>query len=219
MTNGDDILQLWRTHERKLEGQFTINFALLRKMNLDKVARKVNSLVLVKVVTLVFATVTAIALMKYTANNWQSTYIAIAGGVLSVWTVGVCAALVHELYHLLTIDYGQSLAALQRQLLNIRTTMIGYLRLGVWLAPLHLACVVLFFDLWFGIDIIMYGDKMWLVTQVLISVVIMLPLALYAHRKLIPENADKKWMQKLLQGNGTQIRDSLNLIREVEEMR
>jgi flavoprotein len=37
------------------------------------------------------------------------------------------------------------------------------------------------------------------------------------HRKLNPKNADKKWLNWLLQGSGSQVNEALEFLKEIDE--
>ena len=61
------------------------------------------------------------------------------------------------------------------------------------------------------------GDQSWIVGNLIFSVVAFGPAALWAHRKLSPKNAETKWMNSLLRGNGSQVTSAMAFINEIEE--
>jgi len=218
MKKTDELQQLWNRHEQMLRQQWQINAGLLRKINLGRVERKMRGLVWIKAIALGFYFIIAFLLIAYIAGKWPSAAFVVSGSLIALWAVSVIITSMLELKMLLRLDYSEPVCELQKHLLELRSSIIKYLRLGAWVFPLYMAFVVLFFDLFFGTDIIRDGNRTWLVTQILISVFVMLPLAVWMHKKLDPENAGKKWMYTLLRRNGAQISEAVELLREIREM-
>jgi len=182
---------------------------------MDKVEKKMKSLVRIKAIALSFYILIGFLLIGYIVAKWPQPVFVISGVILAVLAFTIVYTSVKELKLILTIDYSATISQLQKQLLNIRSVVIKYLRKLIWIFPLYMAFVVLFFDLVFGINIIQHGDRIWILMQSVISVFVMIPLVVWMLKKLVPENADKKWMRWILKGNGTQITEALELLREV----
>ncbi len=218
MKDLNEIQQLWSAHDQKLQQQMSINIDLLRKINLDKIERKMNSLVLIKAVALGFYLIVTILLVSYVVIKWPNLNLVISGTLISTWALAICFTSIQEIRMALSIRFTDPTIILQRHLMKYRSTIIRYLRIGVWVLPLHLAFVVLFFDLYFGIDIIQTGNQTWLISQFLFSLLVMTPLAVWLYRKLIVANVDKKWMYRILKGNGSQLLDSLQLLNEIKDV-
>ena len=215
MKEEDKFRELWSQHEQQLQQQVSINTDLLRKINMDKVEKKMKSLVRIKAIALSFYILIGSLLIGYIVAKWPQPVFVISGVILAVLAFTIVYTSVKELKLILTIDYSATISQLQKQLLNIRSVVIKYLRKLIWIFPLYMAFVVLFFDLVFGINIIQHGDRIWILMQSVISVFVMIPLVVWMLKKLVPENADKKWMRWILKGNGTQITEALELLREV----
>jgi MFS family permease len=215
MKEEDKFRELWSQHEQQLQQQVSINTDLLRKINMDKVEKKMKSLVRIKAIALSFYILIGFLLIGYIVAKWPQPVFVISGVILAVLAFTIVYTSVKELKLILTIDYSATISQLQKQLLNIRSVVIKYLRKLIWIFPLYMAFVVLFFDLVFGINIIQHGDRIWILMQSVISVFVMIPLVVWMLKKLVPENADKKWMRWILKGNGTQITEALELLREV----
>ena len=215
MKDLNNIQQLWSIHEKKLLQQWNINVDLLRKINIDKIERKMNRFIRIKVITLGFYILVAFLFIGFVGSSWPDPYLVISGFLLSLWAFSICYTSMQELKMSLAIDYADTVPGLQKHLLKLRSNIINFLRIVVWVLPLHLAFVIVFFDLVFGIHIVQVGNQTWLITQLLISVIVMIPLAIWLHKKLVPENADKKWMYNLLRGNGSQIIDSIQILEEI----
>jgi hypothetical protein len=79
--------------------------------------------------------------------------------------------------------------------------------------PFHMAFVVVINEILFNVDLIKVADPLWMIAQTL---VLILP-TIWIYRNLSPKNAHKKWVNWLLQGNGSQINEAQNFINEIEK--
>jgi len=215
-TSLEEIKLLWGAYEHKLDRNYKLNLELLKRTNLDKAKSKITKLTWVTGLTLAFYITATFLLVVFTIANFSSPYIAASSGMLAFWTLLICIAAVHELELISRIDYSSPITDLQRSLSQLKLVIIRYMRLAVWIFPLYMVFVVLFFKVLFGVDIVSGADTSWLLGQIPVMAVFAAG-ALWAHKKLSPKNADKPWMNKLLSGNGSQITDALTLLSEIEE--
>ncbi len=212
-----ELRELWNQVNEKLDRNWQLNLELIRRTNLDQVKNKIRRLIWINALTLSFYLLWAVLFGIFAVKNWTHPSVAVSGGLLAVWAITICAASIHELELLTTINYAQPIQVLQKKLGHIKLLIIRYLRLGIWIFPLYFVFIILMFWIFWGIDIVASGDPAWITGNVLVSVLVFLPLSIWAHFKLSPKNADTKWMNALLQGNGSQITDALHLIKEIEE--
>ena len=212
-----ELKSIWNQINEKLDRNWQLNLELIRRTNLDKVRTKMRRQIWFNGLTLTFYLFWALLFIIFVIKNWSVPNVAVSGAILGIWAVAISAASIHELELMASIDYGQPINELQKKLSRIKLLMIRYIRLAVWIFPLYFVFIVLMFWMFWGIDIVAVGDRNWIIGNVIISVVVFLPLAIWAHRKLSAKNAHTKWMNTLLRGNGNQIVEALRLIEEIEE--
>ncbi len=212
----ENIKQIWTEVSEKLDRNWRLNLELIRNTNLDKAKNKLRGLIWVKGITLGFYVVTAILFLSFAIVNWQVPHIAGSGMILALWAGAICVASIHELELLNNLNYEDPINVMQKKLSKIKLTFIRYLRLGVWIIPLYFVFIILLIKVLWGVDIVAVGDRTWILSNVVISVVVFLPFAVWAHFKLSPENVHTKWMNRLLQGNGSQISDAIQLLDDIE---
>ena len=211
-----ELKSIWNQINEKLDRNWQLNMELIRRTNLNKVKTKMRRQIWINGLTLTFYMFWALLFIIFVIKNWYVPYVALAGAILGVWTLAICAASIHELELITSLDYAQPINELQKKLSRIKLLMIRYLRLGVWIFPLYFVFIVLMFWMFWGIDIITMGDQTWIIGNVIISIIVFLPLSIWAHSKLSAKNAHTKWMNALLRGNGNQIVEALKLIEEIE---
>lgn len=212
----EDFKKTWTKIDQKLDRNWKLNLEIIRRSNIDKSKSKMKNLVWIKAISLAFCLFFTILFIVFSVSNWGTIHLATAGITLATWTLSICVASIHELGLITQIDYSSSIPELQKRLSRVRLAIIKYIRLGVWIAPLYFAFIILFFKIAWNLDIVAVGDQKWILSNIILSIAF-IPAAIWAHRKLSPKNAEAKWMNNLLQGNGSQITSALALIKEVEE--
>jgi len=216
MNEIEALKQAWSGLEQKLNKNWKLNMALLRTTKLDTAKRKMHNLIWKKSVTLGFYGLFTFLFISYALSRWPVPHQVITGVVLAIWSLSFTITSAKELNLILSIDYSQAIPLVQRQLIEVKMAIIRYLRLGVWILPLYFSFVILFFDVILGVDIVERGEQTWLISNLLFSVVVFIPVALWIHHKLGPRNAGKKWMNSLLLGNGSQINDALMFLDDIK---
>lgn len=217
MNKSLNIEQTWALLEAKLERNWRLNIEAIKRVNLDKARNKMKQLMWIKAITIAFYFFFMILFVSFTVTNIESIHLASTGIIFSIWTLAVCITSIHELHLITSIDYSGSIQEMQKRFSHIKLVIIRYLRLGVWVVPLYFGFIILIFKTILGIDIVEVGDPAWITANVIVSIVLFVPFAIWATLKLNPKNAEKKWMNKLLRGNGDQITYALEMIKEVNE--
>ncbi len=217
MTGLENLQHAWAAIDQKLDRNWKLNLEIIRRSNLDRVRNKLSQLIWVKGLLLALCLVFAVLFVIFTINNWQIVHMAITGIVLSVWMLAASIATIHELQLISSLDYSKPIPDMQRRLGKIRLVIIRYLRVGIWISPLYFSFIILFFKVAWNVDIVAVGDQAWIISNLILSIGVFLPLTIWAHFKLSTKNAEKNWMNVLLRGNGSQVTAAIHLIREIEE--
>jgi len=212
----DDLKLSWANLDQKLDRNWKLNLQLIRQTNLDKAQRKITNLIWAKGLALAVYFISLILFVEFTFDNLGVIHLATTGILLSTWTLAICITSIHELHLITTIDYALPVPDLQKKLVSIRLATVKYLRLGIWIIPLSFAFTILFFKAIFGVDIVAVGDTNWMIANGVFSLVVFVPLAIWLTKKISPKNAEKKWMNKLLKGNGSQITTAIDFLKEIE---
>ncbi|MFT4786159.1 MAG: hypothetical protein ACI8QD_001518 [Cyclobacteriaceae bacterium] len=210
----DELQKLWMQIDQTADDNLAKS--LMQQVQLERSQSKMNQLVIIKTLNLLIAGGTSIALSSYAFDRFTQLPQFVAGTLLAIWMLAISIATIRELVLILHIDYSDPISLLQKKLIEIKLTSIKYLRLSVWILPFSFAFVVLFFDLIWGLDIVAAGDRNWMISYFALTVIVFVPAAIWMHTKLAPKNASKKWMNNLLQGNGSQIEEALLRLQRIE---
>ncbi|MEQ9440391.1 MAG: hypothetical protein RIG62_15155 [Cyclobacteriaceae bacterium] len=213
----ENLRTIWTGIDQKLDRNWKLNLKVIRQTNLNQVRRKMTQLIWVKGFTLAFYLLFTLLFAGFAVANWPIPHLVATGALFALWTLAVSVASIHELALVRSLDYAEPVTVLQKKLGQLRLTIISYLRLGVWVLPLNFGFIILFFKVLWGVDIVAVGDPAWMIGNIIFSIVVFVPLSLWLHRKLSPENAYKPWMNRVLGGNGSQITGALAFLKEIEK--
>lgn len=213
----ENLQNLWASIDQKLDRTWKLNLEVIRQTNLNQVRSKMSSLIWVKGFTLAFYLLFTLLFIGFAAANWPAPNMVVTGILFAAWTLAIAVASVHELSLIRSIDYSEPVTVLQKKLGQLRLTIIRYLRLCVWILPLNFGFIILFFKVLWGVDIVDVGNTAWMIGNITFSLVVFVPLAVWLHRKLSPENAHKPWMNRVLRSNGSQITEALTFLKEIEK--
>ena len=212
----EKLKDIWKEQEKKIDRNWKLNLELLRTSNLDKVKSKMNNLTWITAITLVFYIVMAIFFAFFAFENIQTIHFAIAGFVLSGWSILIATGSMRQLSIIDKIDYTESVPVLQKKMESLKLIILKYIQLAQWILPLYLAFVIFWFKVLFDFDIIASTGKIWLILQLILSATFV-PISVWLHRKLRPKNISKKWMNTLMEGAGNQVYDAIEFIKRIEE--
>lgn len=212
----EDYQNLWQDLENSVEQNWKLDMDVLRQENLNKASSKLKNLFRVKLFILCFFLVVfaylAVLIVKYLPTI--ATVVTLAS--FEFWILIVICVLIYELFLINKFDYNDPLPILLKRLSLIKLSTIRLLRTGTLILPFN--TILLGYYIIFGenmIGVIMLNGIDWLLT---ISLVFSMLVSIWSFRKLSPKNAKKKWMYKLLSGNGSQVIDAIYFMNQIRSM-
>jgi len=183
MIDLDQMKKTWAEHDRKLEESVRLSRQVLRTIYLKAGRSRLRRL-------LGFTAAHALAwfciigaLGNFIYNHRAAPRFALAAGAADVYAIGFLAALIRQMAMVRGIDYGQPVAAIQRQLealrmLRIRTTQWGVLAGTVVWAP----CLIVASEAFLGADLYRLFGIPWVTANLLFGLAL-IPLAIWCSKK------------------------------------
>lgn len=214
MNELDNLKHLWQEQEQKLEQSMALNLSLFRETKLDKAQNQMVGLTWISSLTAAFYIAALWYFVFFAFHNLDNWHFVLTGGILAAWSGAIALGAILQLKSILTLDYAKPVAELQKQLQEIKFTIIRFFRLALMIIPFYLVFPEVIFKVLFNVDFITQMDPLWVILQP----VVLLPLTIWIYTKLSPKNAEKKWMNWLLQGNGSQIKSAQNFIQEINQL-
>ena len=213
MIDIENLQNTWLKHEEKLQKSINLNLELLKRLNVKSARSKMTSLIWINALTLAFYQVVMWYFVYYTVTSWPAIQFVIAGLILAVWSGIISYGAIKQLKLILEIDYAGPVTIVQKQLQKVKIAIVHFLRMAFMILPFYMAFLIVISDIFLNVDILKFTDPAWMILQ---TVILILP-AIWIYRNLSPKNANKKWVNWLLQGNGSQINEAQNFMKEIEK--
>lgn len=209
-----EIQNLWRQNETILEKNRNLNFTILKEVKLDKVKRSLNNLLFLPISTLMFYTTTASYSLYFAIMHLKVWYFWFSGTVVAFFSVWLVISSIILLKKILAINYNDSVIKLQKDLIQIKTSIIRNLRIVTWLLPFSPFIGI------FVIKTVLNFDLMSLINfKILLSfgftTILLEILSLYLLNVLKPKNLQKKWLNWWLKGSGSQVDTALSFLEDI----
>ena len=210
-----DIQEIWKQNEVLLEQSRKFNVELLKEVKIDKAKSSLKGLLFLPISTLLFYTLVASYAMYFAVVNYDYWYFIFSGLVITFFSVWFIISSIKQLKIILSLDYNKEIIKIQEDLSKIKLAIVKNLRIAAWLLPfgpfigLFLVKAILNIDLMEIIDfkmLITFG-----VTTVVLEIISFLIL-----RALRPKNINKKWLNCLLMGNGSQVNDAIDFLQDIK---
>jgi len=210
------IEDIWKQNELVLENSRTLNLSLLKEVKTDKTKSSLKRLLFLPISTILFFLITASYAIYFIVENLDKWYFVFSGSIVVLFSILYVASSLMQLKRIISVDYNSPVLKLQEDISKIKTAVVLNLRIAAWLFPfapfigLFLAKAVFNFDL---TTLLNYN----MITTFGIITILLEIVSLLLLKALRPKNINKKWLNWLLQGSGSQVDEAFGFIKQIEE--
>jgi hypothetical protein len=195
MLDLDEMKQQWVQYDRKLNESIRLNRQLLNATNLNGARSALRRMAAFMVFQTVVWLAIVVALGSYIFEHLAMLRLALPAALLDLFAIGMFAATIRQILAAQQIDYGGTVAAMQRQVetlraLRIRTTQWALLAGALVWAPF----VVVVAEAFFGLE---DYSAAWLSTNVVFGLSL-IPLAVWSSRKFGDRLGQWPFVQQLM---------------------
>ena len=155
--------------------------------------------------------------MSFAYEFKDKLHYVISGAIISLWSLTILIGAINQLKSILSLDYSEPVLNVQKKLIQIKLMGLKYFKLALMIIPFNLAFIIIGSELFFSVDLLNGEIPEWVVRHLWISLFLIIPSVLI-YQRLNPKNINKKWLKWLMQGNGSQIDEALDLFKEIEEI-
>lgn len=211
-----NIHELWKQNETLLDSTRKLNATLLREVKLDKAKSSLRSLLFLPISTILFFLFAASYALYFAVANWGTWYFMFSGAVVALFSVMLVVSSVKQLQQILSVDYNAPIVKLQKDISKIKFSVVTNLRIGAWLLPFSPFIALFIVKALFQFDMVEVMNYHMIVSFG-IATIILEALSLMVLRALRPKNINKRWLNWLLQGSGSQVDEALGFLKQIEE--
>jgi hypothetical protein len=217
----DELKNVWAENNRQLAASMRLNTLLLQRNNLQIAGRSLQRLAYGLAAELAVNLIALMLIGSFAAGHVGEPRFLVPAVLLGIYMVALVAAGIRSIVQAGTIDYDETVVAIQKRLealrlLRIRTTLATLLFAPLMWVPLLIVVTRGIF----GIDLYAHVSSTWLAANVLFGLAVV-PLGIITARRFRNRFGQNSAMQSLADHVAGQslvaARDALDSIRRFEE--
>jgi hypothetical protein len=213
-----DILQLWKTQDAKLEQSLAVNKKMLIELQAYKARSVLQSLkqqegwgiAIAVIYLLLLGSLLSFAIVNYSS---AANYFIISMGAIFLINIKGLIDYIKHLVWINNINFDGSIIEIQQKLNRLELSIIQHTRIMYLQFPFWTTFFLS--DKWFP------GETGWglIVLQVALTSAFSF-LAYWLYKNIRIENMNKKWFRRLIAGTGgNQVSKALTFYREIEDFK
>lgn len=211
-----NIQEIWKQYETQLNSARELNITLLKEVKLDNAKSSLKSLLFLPISTIFFfVSVTSYA-MYFTIIYPGTWYYKFSGAVVIFFSLLYILSSIKQLKLILSVDYNTPVVKIQADIAQIKTSVVTNLRIAAWLLPFSPFIGLFFFNTLFNFDLMVLVNYNMMISFGVIIIFLEI-ISLMLLRALRPKNINKKWLNWLLKGSGSQVDETLNFLNQIKE--
>lgn len=204
-----ELIDLWRSYDRKLEENLTLNRQNAAAITLIKIKSMVGSMVPMKIFMIIVSLLwlSFLCLVLDRTYNYASPFFWYSIAIHAVIVTFVTGVQIYQLVLIYQTDLSEALFTTQDRLARLKgstllTTRLMFLHAPIWTT--------------FSIPQRMFEDPVWSAVQIFVTITFV-GAALWLFFNIKYENREKKWFKFILRGNQWEpVVKSIEMLREIE---
>ncbi|HEX6039200.1 hypothetical protein [Longimicrobium sp.] len=214
----DEMKQSWQARDRALDARLRLNARLLRAATLDRAETALRRLSRRMAVELALSLAAVLWLGAFAARHGGDIRFLAPAVVLGLCGAGFCAAAIHQLVAIRTIDYGGPVLAIQARLERLRVQRLRADLAALVLGPLlWVAVLVVAVKGLLGADVYAMVPGRWLVANVLFGVAVLVA-AVWAARRYAGRAGHSPTLRRVMRDlAGHNLTQAMDVVRELRE--
>jgi len=213
----DELKQTWTEQARKLDRVLSLNLQGLKAAQLDKTRSALGRFKAFRFREMVVGIFVLLLLGSYIGDRVSVPTLALPAFVVAVSFLVPVISNIRQLLLLERISYADPVTTIQRKLEEIKLHYLRSFLFPVLMLPLYMAYVSVTFNLFFGVDVLAYGNPGFLWANLVVSLLFIVP-AVWVLRHLSFKNTDNPVIRIFLHRNGgTQMLGALEFLKTLQE--
>ncbi|SDD54090.1 hypothetical protein SAMN04487996_101271 [Dyadobacter soli] len=205
-----ELIELWRSYDRKLEENLTLNRQNAAAITLMKIKSVVGSMVPMKIFVIIVSALwlSLVGVVLYRTYDYASPFFWYSIAIHAVILAFVTGVYVYQVVLIYQTDLSEALVATQYRLAQLKGSTLLIARLMFLHAPIWTT---------FSIQQRMFQHPVWMTVQILFTIVFVVG-ALWLFFNIRYENREKKWFKFIFRGNQWEpVVKSIEMLREIEQ--
>lgn len=211
------IQEIWDRNAVLLDNTMKLNRELMREVKVDKAKTTLRSLLFLPVSTIAFFIIVMSFSLRFIVENHEIWYLMFSGAVVAFFSLMFLISSINQLKLILSVDYGLPVLQLQKNFVQIKLSVIANLRIAARLLPFSPFVGLFVFKTIFNFDPVGIMDYDMIISMGIITILLEI-ISIMLLRALRLKNINKKWLNWLLEGSGSQVDDALAFLDQILEI-
>lgn len=213
-----EMKQSWQARDRALDARLRLNARMVRAATLDRAETALRRLSRRMGVELALSAFGVLWLGAFVARHVGEMRFLVPGVVLMLCGIGFCAAAVHQLVALQTIDYGAPVLAIQTRLERLRVQRLRADLAALVLGPLlWVPVLIVVVKGLLGADVYALVPGRWIAANVLFGGAVLAGAA-WASRRYADRVTGSPALQRLMRDlAGHSLNQAMRVVRELRD--
>lgn len=204
-----ELIELWRSYDRKLEENLTLNRQNAAAITLIKIKSVVGSMAPLKIFLIIASILwlSFLGVVLYRTYAYASPFFWYSIAVHAIILAFVTGVYIYQVVLIYQTDLSEALFNTQHRLAQLKSSTLLIAKLMFLHAPIWTT---------FSIQERMFENPGWLAVQILVAVIFTV-VALWLFFNIKYENRHKKWFRFIFHGNQWDpVIKSIEMLREIE---
>jgi hypothetical protein len=213
----DELKKVWNDQAHKLDRLLSLNLQTLKTTQLDKTRSALDQFRKYLLFELLVGSLLLIASGSYIADHFSRATLWVPASIFAASALVAVIGCVRKLVLLGQIDYTEPVTTIQEKIELVKLSFFRTIRLMILMLPLYMVYIVVGLNLMFGWDILAYGDRAYLWSNLIFSVILIVP-SIWMFRKLNTRSTDNALVRRLVHGSGGhQMMAALEFLKTLHE--
>jgi hypothetical protein len=206
------LKNIWNSYDNVLEKSINLNTHLLEKLQTQKIQFSFRALLQVKIFGMFIGVAYILFLGYILFHHHTQIFFTISVGMVIIITGIATIGYVRHIILIAMINFSKSIADTQKKLSLLQSSIIKHFRILCLQVPFH--------TIWYiPNDLIANGSKMFWAIQGTVTGLFIIA-AIWLFRNISYKNINKKWLQKLIEGDGGRtVSKAILFLNEIEEFK
>jgi hypothetical protein len=205
-----DIKQLWRAYDVKLERSLQLNYKIIREMQTQQAEEKISSFRRNQVFGVVGGIIWILFLVFLIVHALNNIYFVISVGFIALFNIFAVTAYIRHLAMLDKVNITDSITGAQQKLATIQTSLNNVGRILVLQTPFY--CTF-----WYSQYLVDHGGtQFWVINLVIVALFI--AASIYLFKTLTYKNIHRKWVKAFIESfGGKQIIKAMEFLNDIDD--
>ncbi|MEO8112177.1 MAG: hypothetical protein ABI594_19155 [Ginsengibacter sp.] len=206
------LKNIWSSYDNVLEKSINLNTHLLEELQKQKIRFSFRSLLHAKIFGLLIGIVCIFGAAWVLFNFHTQIIFTVSLGMIFIFNLIATIGYIRHIFLIANLNFSKSISNTQKKLATLQAAILRHFRILCLQLPFY---VTIFIP-----DVLLKEGSVTYWTVQAIAIALFTIAAIWLYRNISYKNIHKKWLKKLIEGDGgTTVSKAIVFIEEIEEFK